>query len=116
MVVDGSLPASAVSAGEPSALDSGEPAGSGLRHWLIRRATELRGRPLAIDPDIDARYLGSVVLERGLMAARGVLRFPARSARPFVGRRVRLRSKRRLTLGRGVTLGHGCLVDATSRD
>lgn len=92
------------------------PAGSGLHAWLMRRATALRGRPLAIDPDISVGYLGSVVLERGLMAARGVLRFPGRSPRPFVGRRVRLRSKRQLRLGRGVTLGHGCLVDATSRD
>jgi acetyltransferase-like isoleucine patch superfamily enzyme len=92
------------------------PRNSSLQAWLMRRATALRGRPLAIDPDISAGYLGSVVVERGLMAARGLLRFPARSPRPFVGRRVRLRSKGQLRLGRGVTLGHGCMVDATSRE
>ena len=87
-----------------------------LRGWVMGSATRLRGRPLAIDEDIAAGYLASVVLERGLMAARGLARFPARSPRPFVGRGVRLRSKRRLSLGSGVTLAHGCLVDATSRE
>jgi acetyltransferase-like isoleucine patch superfamily enzyme len=117
MVVDSAAPSGPVSVGAQARSGGAtEAAGAGLRHWLMRRASELRGRPLAIDPDIDAGYLGSVVMERGLMALRGVRRFPFRSPRPFVGRRVRLRSKRRLTLGRGVTFGHGCLVDATSRD
>src|SRR5215213_8171187 len=108
MAVDGTASVPLRSVGAPDRLGDVAPAGSGLRRWLMRRATELRGRPLAIDPDITAGYLGSVVLERGLMVARGVLRFPMRSPRPFVGRRVRLRSKGRLALGRGVTLGHGC--------
>ncbi|MGY1779070.1 acyltransferase [Geodermatophilus sp. SYSU D01036] len=80
----------------------------------MRTAGELRGRPLAIDPRIGPAYVLALVVERGVMAARGLVRFPTRSSRPFVGARVRLRGKRRLTTGRGVTLGHGCLVDATS--
>ncbi len=87
-----------------------------LRSWLIRRAGALRGRPLAIDERMPPSYLASLVVERGLMAARGLVRFPARSPRPFVGSRVRLRGTRLLSVGRGVTLGHGCLVDATSID
>jgi acetyltransferase-like isoleucine patch superfamily enzyme len=83
---------------------------------VVRRAGALRGRPLAIDERIGAGYLLSIVAERGVMAARGLVRFPARSGRPFVGRAVRLRGKRRLVVGRGVTLGHGSLVDATSID
>jgi acetyltransferase-like isoleucine patch superfamily enzyme len=97
-------------------VEAAAPGGAGLHAWLMRRATALRGRPLAIDPDISVGYLGSVVVERGLMAVRGAMRFPTRSSRPFVGRRVRLRSKRQLRLGRGVTLGHGSLIDATSRE
>jgi acetyltransferase-like isoleucine patch superfamily enzyme len=93
-----------------------ETSGAGIRTWLIRRGSAARGRPLAIDEQIPVGYLFSVVAERALMAARGLVRFPARGHRPFVGRGVRLRSKRHLTLGRGVTLGHGCLVDATSTD
>lgn len=85
-----------------------------LRRWVIRRAGELRGRPLAIDERIAPSYVASLVVERGLMALRGLIRFPGRPARPFVGSRVRLRGKRLLSVGRGVTLGHGCLVDATS--
>ena len=85
-----------------------------IRRWVVRRAGELRGRPLAIDERIGAGYLASLVVERGVMAARGLARFPGRSPRPFVGRGVRLRGKRQLVTGRGVTLGHGALVDATS--
>lgn len=92
------------------------PAGADVRflRWVIRRAGAVRGRPVLIDERIGVGYLGSVVLERSAMAVRGLVRFPLRSPRPFVGRGVRVRSKRRLGLGRGVTLGHGCLVDATS--
>ncbi|MDT0275712.1 acyltransferase [Blastococcus goldschmidtiae] len=82
----------------------------------MRRATQVRGRPLAVDEGISAGHLASVVLERGVMAARGAVRFPLRSPRPFVGRGVRLRSKRQLVVGAGVTLGHGSLIDATSHD
>jgi acetyltransferase-like isoleucine patch superfamily enzyme len=97
----------------PRGADGG-PAGAVLRRWVVRRAGELRGRPLAIDERIGAAYLASLVVERAVMAARGVIRFPGRSPRPAVGRGVRLRGKRQLVVGRGVTLGHGSLIDATS--
>jgi acetyltransferase-like isoleucine patch superfamily enzyme len=96
--------------------DTGGSRGAPLRRWVVRRAGALRGRPLAIDERIGAGYLASIVAERGVMAARGLVRFPGRSPRPFVGRAVRLRGKGRLVVGRGVTLGHGSLVDATSTD
>lgn len=88
--------------------------GTRLRRWVIRRGSELRGRPLDIDERIGTVDLASLVLERFLMAQRGLVRFPFRRVRPFVGRNVRVRSARRLVLGRGVTLGHGSFVDATS--
>jgi acetyltransferase-like isoleucine patch superfamily enzyme len=107
---------SAVADPASRAPGSAGPGGVLLRRWLVRRAGELRGRPLAIDERIAPSHLASLVVERGLMAARGLVRFPGRSPRPFVGRRVRLRGRRLLSLGRGVTLGHGCLVDATSTE
>lgn len=87
-----------------------------LRGWAVRRGSALRGRALAIDERIEVRDLGVLIAERAAMVVRGFLRFPTRAHRPSVGRGVRLRSRRRLVLGRGVTLGHGCLVDATSID
>jgi acetyltransferase-like isoleucine patch superfamily enzyme len=85
-----------------------------MRHWVIRRGSAIRGRPLAIDERLPAARLGALVAQRALMAARGVLRFPARRTRPFLGRRVQLHSKRRLIIGRGVSIADGCLIDATS--
>ncbi|MGY1746892.1 acyltransferase [Blastococcus sp. SYSU D00695] len=85
-----------------------------LRRWAVRRGSLLRGRPLAIDERVEVRDLAALIAERAAMVMRGLLRFPGRTHRPSVGRGVRLRSRRRLVLGRGVTLGHGCLVDATS--
>jgi acetyltransferase-like isoleucine patch superfamily enzyme len=104
---------------EDGATSQGERAverapGSALRRWLIRRGSELRGRPLAIDERMSLSFLMSVVLERLVMALRGLFRFPLRRPRPFVGRKVRVRSVRQLSMGSGVTLGHGCFVDATS--
>jgi acetyltransferase-like isoleucine patch superfamily enzyme len=85
-----------------------------LRHWVIRQGSAVRGRPLAIDERIPLGRLCGTVAERGLMVLRGAARFPGRRNRPFVGRGVRLRAKGSLSFGRGVTFGHGCLVDATS--
>jgi hypothetical protein len=69
MVVDGAAPSGPASIGAQARSGGAtEAAGAGFRHWLMRHATELRGRPLAIDPDIDAGYLGSVLLERGTVS------------------------------------------------
>lgn len=101
----------------PGSTSTSHPArGASVRRWVMRRAAAVRGRPLAIDERLPAGRLGGLLLERAVMAGRGIVRFPARGTRPFIGRGVRLRSKRRLVLGRGVTIADGCLVDATSVD
>src|SRR5215213_8485564 len=99
--VNTSVPAAPPATGD---VGSTAPAGADVRllRWAIRRAGGVRGRPVLIDERIGVGYLGSVVLERSAMAVRGLVRFPARTPRPFVGRGVRLRAKRRLSLGRGV--------------
>jgi acetyltransferase-like isoleucine patch superfamily enzyme len=81
---------------------------------LNERISRIKGSEYRIDDRIGPGYLATVVVERLAMRVRGVLRFPLRSPRPFVGARVTLRSTRHLRLGTGVTLGHGCLVDALS--
>ncbi|WP_298459559.1 DapH/DapD/GlmU-related protein [uncultured Cellulomonas sp.] len=85
-----------------------------LTAYLNERISRIKGAEYRIDPRIDAGYLTSVVLERGLMRVRGRLRFPLRAQPPFVGAGVRVRCRRRLRLGAGVTLGHGSLIDALS--
>jgi acetyltransferase-like isoleucine patch superfamily enzyme len=92
------------------------PAAAGLRRVIVDRAARLRGRPLGLDPRLQARDLAVVVLERAVMAARGRLRFAGRRHAPFVGAGARFRSSRRLHFGRGVTFGPGCRVDATSAE
>src|SRR4051812_8323411 len=113
MSMDVAATTTGVQPGAP-APDTSREGGARLRRWVVRRAEAVRGRPLSLDERLGVGDLLGVLVERGLMATRGVTRFPGRSPRPFVGRGVRLRSKRRLVIGRGVTLGHGCLVDATS--
>lgn len=88
--------------------------GKFVRGWVMRRATAVRGRPLAIDERLPAGRLAALLVERALMAGRGLVRFPARRTRPYIGRRVQLRAKRNLVMGRGVSIADGCLVDATS--
>jgi acetyltransferase-like isoleucine patch superfamily enzyme len=82
--------------------------------FLSRRISRIKGTDYRIDDRIGPAYLTGVVVERVAMRVRGVLRFPLRRPRPYVGAGVTLRSTRHLRLGAGVTLGHGCLVDALS--
>lgn len=81
---------------------------------LSRYASKLKGSDYRLDDRIGAGYLISVAAERAGMLVRGVLAFPTRRTHPFIGARVRLRSRGRLSYGRGVTIGHGCYIDALS--
>ena len=71
-----------------------------------------------IDPDVPATALLTVLKERALALARGLLRKPflAESAGAFfVGRRVQILNSRRMHVGRSVTLEDDVKIDALSR-
>lgn len=73
--------------------------------WLMRKT----GRSTEIDPTIPPRDLAGEVTARALELSRGLLRF--RRA-VFLGRSVRVRGRRALTLGRLCAIGSSTLVDA----
>jgi len=83
-----------------------------LGNWLSQVASRIKGSDYRIDERIPDSYLAGVGIERLAMRARGIAMFPGRSARPYVGRRVRIRCRSRLTVGTGTTFGHGSYVDA----
>jgi acetyltransferase-like isoleucine patch superfamily enzyme len=85
-----------------------------LNAFLSKYVSKSKGSEYQIDERISGGYLLSVVIERGMMKVRGLLKFPFRSARPFVGSGVVVRSRDCLQMGSGVTLGHHSYIDALS--
>lgn len=80
---------------------------------VSRVVSRVKGEPYTVDDRIGPAYLGSVLLERGLMRVRAVARLPGASF-AFVGRGAKLRSRRSIHVGRGVSFGPNSYVDATS--
>ncbi|WP_082521218.1 acyltransferase [Rhodococcus sp. Leaf278] len=67
-----------------------------------------------VDPQIDAHYIFSIMAKRGIMKAAGAVRFRTIKNSPFVGRGVRIKAKRHIALGPGVTFDDGSYIDAMS--
>jgi len=81
---------------------------------LSKYITKIKGSAFEIDRRVSGGYLLGVVMERCVMKVRGVLAFPTRGDKPFIGARSTVKSKRHLTFGPGVTFGVACYVDALS--
>lgn len=76
---------------------------------LAQRLLKLTGRDYAISKTIPPGYLVEEIAGRAVQALRGVLKF---RKVVFVGPRVRVRGKNRLSLARGVYIGDDTIVDA----
>lgn len=91
-----------------------------IRALLEFAGKRLKGDVFALDPDIPTfailRFAGS----RAIQALRGMARYPwlaPGSALPaFFGHKVRVRSSRKVRIGRGVTIGDHVLIEGLSRD
>ncbi len=81
-----------------------------------RLASRVKAADYVIDERISSGYLSRVMATRGLMTARGRLRFPLRPAAPFIGAGTTIRAAHLLTFGSGVTLGDDSYLDAMSTD
>lgn len=81
-------------------------------------AMRLKGRAYSVDPRISSADLLFFARRRLLLLFRGGLRsfgFKAGSSRLiFVDNRVEFRNKRHIRVGRGVTIGQGCVLDGLS--
>jgi acetyltransferase-like isoleucine patch superfamily enzyme len=87
---------------------------------LIEKAAQLfKGPEYHLDPAVPTSALLSYGIRRGVALARcllrGVVISPDPRALVFLEPGVRLRHRRYIRLGRGVTLGRGVIIDALSR-
>ncbi|MBS1563661.1 MAG: acyltransferase [Bacteroidetes bacterium] len=87
-----------------------------LRRFLNTYISRVKGESYVIDDNIPGSVLLGIVWTRLMMKLRGWLVFPGRSHKPFIGRRVKLRVKSKIRMGRGVSIGNGCSIDALSQD
>lgn len=81
-----------------------------IRRLLVRLAYRVRRRPLELDLRLSGGYLLTLLMGQSLAVLRGVMR----TLRPVaIGKGVTLRSKNKLHLERGVTIGDYASLDAT---
>lgn len=83
-----------------------------LRLVLEKAARSYRGGSYRIDPDIPASALIGFGMQRMLGRIRSLLRGAGFS---FLGENVKLRNRKFIRFGRGVTLGRGVCIDGLSR-
>ncbi len=90
-----------------------------IRRFVIAVGRQLKGDVFTIDPDLPLAAILGFSVRRAVATLRGLLLRPwlARgSGFPvFVGPRVRLRNRGRITLAKGATLGEGVTIDGLSR-
>lgn len=80
---------------------------------LVERALSIaKGRPVRLDPTVDLSYLSSIVAEKIVALARGLLK--TRQVL-YVGKGTRIRAARQLTAGKGAEIGAWCDIDCLSR-
>jgi acetyltransferase-like isoleucine patch superfamily enzyme len=86
---------------------------SRLRDALDDRYRDARGLGTGFDPEASDREVYAFVARKLVQRATGLLR---RAPRSYVGRRVVLRNRAKLTLGPGTVLGDEVLIDALSHE
>jgi len=91
-----------------------------LRKILSAAASRLKGEPYELDPAIPVSALLSVAGDRLLAMARCLFRGLVISTDPrrlvMLGKAVKIRNRRFITFGRGVTLGDHVFIDGLSSD
>jgi acetyltransferase-like isoleucine patch superfamily enzyme len=87
-----------------------------MRQLLDWAGQRLKGPDYRLDPAIGFAELAGLATRRFVWAVRGFLRGGGIRRCVFVGAGVRIRNRRFLTLGSGVTLQDGVQIDALARD
>lgn len=83
-----------------------------LENFLHR----FKGKNYTLDPNIPLQYLIWLVYARGIMWLRGKLSFVLNDGSLFIGKSVTIICRRRIDLGRGVTVDDDCLINALSEN
>jgi len=91
-----------------------------LRTLIIRVGRRLKGDVFTIDPDLPGLSILSFATARVIAAIRGFIALPflAPGSRcpSFIGSGVQLRTRRRILISRGATIGDGVLIQGLSRN
>lgn len=89
-----------------------------MRKAIEKIAGKIKGREYRIDDDISVGELIGVVNERFRMLVRGSLRglrLKKKGRFLFLGKRVVIKSPKKLSIGNGATIHDGCSINAMSR-
>lgn len=91
-----------------------------IRALAIALGRKLKGDVFTIDPALPLSAIVSFAWQRGLSALRGLLARPwlaKGSGYPlFIGPRVRIRTRSRVSIGRGATIAEGVRIEGLSRE
>lgn len=87
-----------------------------LKKALNTLISRTKGESFIIDERVPAGYLLRLTVARLFMKIRGLLKFPGKAHPPFVGRGVAVHCKRKISMGRGVSIGNHAYIDALSTE
>ena len=85
-----------------------------MRAFINRTISKIKGSDYALDKRIPTAYLLRLMLERAVMRLRGACSFISNDGLLFIGSGVIIRSRKNISLGKAVTIGRGCFIDALS--
>ena len=78
--------------------------------------SKIKGDDYKIDDKVPTSYLIGLILSRIFMKLRGLLSGIRHGGSIFIGARVIIKSKRQLQVGKGVSIGNNCYIDALSEN
>ena len=90
-----------------------------MRKLLEKAAGKIKGRDYHIDEKLTTGDLLGVFFERGGMLIRGAfrgLRMKKKGKFLFIGKRVKIKCPRKISIGSGATIADGCIINAMSKD
>jgi acetyltransferase-like isoleucine patch superfamily enzyme len=87
-----------------------------LAQTLSKYISKIKGEDYRVDHRIPNSYLLNLSISRILMKIRGWLSGLNSKGIPFIGRRVIIKAKSKISMGHGVSINNNCYVDALSVD
>lgn len=87
-----------------------------MRRLLNRIVNRIKGEEFVFDDKIPTGYLINTFMRRIIMLVRGFLRFGRPGKMCFIGPRVRIRCRKLIRFGKGLTINEGCYIDGLSAE
>jgi acetyltransferase-like isoleucine patch superfamily enzyme len=87
-----------------------------LTEQVSKIISSVRGTPFSIDPRIPFSYIAGLVFSFVLRRFKGILMFPGRGGRVFVGKNCKLQARSLMKLQGPLSINDGCIVNALSQE